>query len=281
MELESKAASESPSNNGAPLSVAPGQFDALKKWIAKQEAYEAATSQPAPLTDGQRKAMASLIRTRPEPAMGDDSWMQLLNRYRQAHPDDMGVIWTDGEFVSDEYEGGWTVGCRITEAPAGVTFPEQDEGGPLLFARKKDAKHYAAQCAVRWLMAQKLMPDNGRDVKFKDVPPSGDVDPLDDRFLARQRVPVVCHQLGFPAPRYQAVSDLEQPGLFDAYADFFSDSRINGSMFRVTGVRGENAAKEKVAELVLAHMLKLEEARKKEAAEIMGYEPQVKAEPVD
>lgn len=53
------------------------------------------------------------------------------------------------------------------------------QGVPQSFARKKDAKQFAAKSAVQWLMEQKLMPANGKDVAFSRqqgpttvVPPS-------------------------------------------------------------------------------------------------------------
>lgn len=45
--------------------------------------------------------------------------------------------------------------------------PETTQGLVQSFARKKDAKQFAAKCAVQWLMDQKLMPST---VKDADIP---------------------------------------------------------------------------------------------------------------
>ncbi len=47
-------------------------------------------------------------------------------------------------------------------------FPGSDEANPDegIFTRKKDAKQYAARCAVQWLMTEGLMPNDGVSVSF-------------------------------------------------------------------------------------------------------------------
>lgn len=49
--------------------------------------------------------------------------------------------------------------AAVGEAP-GTTFPPVDPSQPT-FERKKDAKKYAARCAVLWLRANGFMPQNG------------------------------------------------------------------------------------------------------------------------
>lgn len=67
----------------------------------------------------------------------------------------------------------------IVEAP-GASFPPADVS-QLTFARKKDAKKYAAKCAVEWLRAEGFMPQGG--ARF----PKGMATPHQQRLRQAQR----------------------------------------------------------------------------------------------
>jgi hypothetical protein len=61
-------------------------YQELKDWIAKQEAYEASTGKPPPLTPAQSKAIAELSRAAQAPSsnmvdisVGDEDYMSVLN----------------------------------------------------------------------------------------------------------------------------------------------------------------------------------------------------------
>lgn len=57
-------------------------WEALKSYIAKKEAYEAQNGRPAPLTDAELSAIGVLLPPAPprEPSIGDHNWVGLLNR---------------------------------------------------------------------------------------------------------------------------------------------------------------------------------------------------------
>lgn len=61
-------------------------YQDLKDWIARQEAYEASTGKPAPLTPAQSRAIAELSRAAQAPtpdmvnvSVGDEDYVSILN----------------------------------------------------------------------------------------------------------------------------------------------------------------------------------------------------------
>lgn len=153
----------------------------VKAWIAQQEAFEKATKTPAPLTNAQRKALEVLrlpLSVTPPPELGHVDYISLLNRYRQANYTGQELDWDEREASTKAVGGAIGRICSVTitesrkhpEAPV-ESFPAPGYGfekgeSPPVFPRKKDAKQYAAKCAVEWLIAQSMMPSNLRDVTF-------------------------------------------------------------------------------------------------------------------
>ncbi|KAI8963893.1 hypothetical protein F5Y11DRAFT_317729 [Daldinia sp. FL1419] len=140
-------------------------YKTILHWITRQLEFEAKHGTPAPLTDNQRKLLEKLqvalppaSSPQPEPDLGDANWVGLLLEYRAARQRVPNNI-PGGDFR--EFPGPtvygvqkWHCQVRIDEhtepfpGPDGGSFP----GGALpSFARKKDAKKYAAKCAVEWL----------------------------------------------------------------------------------------------------------------------------------
>ncbi|KAK3357508.1 hypothetical protein B0T25DRAFT_516927 [Lasiosphaeria hispida] len=148
----------------------PVDYRDIKEWIAHQESLP----QPAPLTDVQRKAIAelkaSIIIKVPEPELGCSDCVSLLCRFRDANQEDNVVI----SFRDEAGPGGtWLCFCSYvgpsssrepTEFPnRGSGFVADSRGTPVApgFAKKKDAKRYAAKCCVDWLMQEDLIPRSG------------------------------------------------------------------------------------------------------------------------
>ncbi|KAK3379416.1 hypothetical protein B0T24DRAFT_589986 [Lasiosphaeria ovina] len=177
----------------------PVDYRDLKAWIAEQEALP----QPAPLTEIQKKAIAELrasLGGRPEPELGDIDWVSLLYRYRDAYRAGGAVVLFADELAAQKK---WVCRCtfRGTAASELQRFPGPDGGlladvgggGTLVapsFARKKDAKRYAAKCCVEWLMAENRMPSDGLSVVFPKTktpavssllpPPPPQLDPVSE-----------------------------------------------------------------------------------------------------
>jgi hypothetical protein len=68
------------------VSVPASVYAAIQNWILQQQEHEATFSEPAPLTDAQRKAILDLelavvpaTAQQPEPEIGDVNWIGLLN----------------------------------------------------------------------------------------------------------------------------------------------------------------------------------------------------------
>ncbi|KAK3333421.1 hypothetical protein B0T19DRAFT_399106 [Cercophora scortea] len=160
---------------GSSLSVADqlDDFEDLKAWIAQREA----AAQPPPLTEAQRRALADLkaaIAT-PEPEAGEKDWVSLVFRYRDAHQ----LTGDTVSFPESPGPGGkWLCHCILSSAmwSEPKTFPGPERGLKVIdrvgtlgspgFARKKDAKQYAAKCCIEWLMSNSYMPSDGENVTF-------------------------------------------------------------------------------------------------------------------
>ncbi|KAI0845163.1 hypothetical protein F5Y00DRAFT_273231 [Daldinia vernicosa] len=144
----------------------------IQNWITRQLEYEATHGSPAPVTDTQRKLLEKLqvalppsTPPQPEPELGDANWVGLLLEYRAARQR-VPTNAPGGDFK--EQPGPivygvqkWHYQVHIDEHPE--PFPGPDGGlfpdGTLpSFARKKDAKKYAAKCAVEWLGVNGYMP---------------------------------------------------------------------------------------------------------------------------
>ncbi|RYO74063.1 hypothetical protein DL764_010986 [Monosporascus ibericus] len=147
-------------------------YTRLQEWILQQQDYEAKHSQPAPLTAAQRKLLSELeVAVTPaptEPQIGDTNWVGILLEYRAAHqiyPGDGGVEFSEEAVAVPGPSSSpmrWRFQVRIEERMA-APFPsaDGDSAEPPSFARKKDAKQFAARCAVEWLRANGHMPADG------------------------------------------------------------------------------------------------------------------------
>ncbi|KAI1338033.1 hypothetical protein F5Y15DRAFT_388744 [Xylariaceae sp. FL0016] len=142
-------------------------YQHLQEWITQQ------LTAPSLLTLEQREAVIRLERTlRPansmkaEPVVGDTNWVGILQEFRaaqQQRPNSItGIHFIEGSV--DPVWNRWLSTVTVAEhdspfpGPAGGLYPDGEQPG---FARKKDAKQYAAKCAVEWLRKNGHMPQNG------------------------------------------------------------------------------------------------------------------------
>ncbi|ROW12278.1 hypothetical protein VMCG_00440 [Cytospora schulzeri] len=283
----------------------------VKAWIAQQEAFEKATRTPARLTNAQRKALETLrvpLSVTPPPELGDMDYVSLLHRYRQANPTSEDLKWEEEEASTKAIGGAVGRICRVTisespdhaEAPV-ESFPAvghgvQKDEDPPVFPKKKDAKQYAAKCAIEWLIAQSYMPSNLKDVTFPKghgtsrpalsssfirgptedfnrvtTPPperpakgtSGAVDFRDESLPATQRVSALCRELGLPQPKY--VLTRSTPGTdryFNGKPDFgHENSMMPAGLGHVEHMEGVDKTKSAIASLVLEYLLQEHQER--------------------
>lgn len=285
-------------------------FEDIKAWIAEQE------SNPKPLTEPQRKAVAdlkiSIAKILTEPDIGTRDWVSLLHRYRDAHK----AVGADVEFQDAPTPSAqWTCVCMFkgasfTTDPSpfpkeGAGFVVDGRGIPSIpcFASKKKAKQYAAKCCVEWLMGEGYMPRNGVDVivpkpkpqpaqqpagrKGKQVavspgqdggdtttaaaaaatappakPPADPVDVHDDEVPASERAAELCQRLGFLVPQYRIKPEKGSHEFFGGFPDFGSDAvSFPDDLGLVSNCFSRKGAKERIAEEVLKHLLKIQTKR--------------------
>ncbi|RWA12133.1 hypothetical protein EKO27_g2953 [Xylaria grammica] len=264
--------------------VPPATYDLIGTWINQQQ------QAPVPLTDKLRSALIGLenaLKAEPvpqsEPELGDVNWVGLLQEYRAAYPFKGSQEVNFAESPFDPTNRGqirWKCQVTIGEAP-NAAFPHADGNQPA-FARKKDAKKYAAKCAVEWLRAKGFLPKEGvrfpkgtitahqqqaqsksqqlkessnSHAKAPSPPTSIPSSPFDSsQPSAAGQVSELCRALGIPHPKYDC-----RPvggGFFRGYADFGSYTNMlpfDGSKLG-PDVMGKKAAKEMVAEYLLEQL---------------------------
>ncbi|KAH8158567.1 hypothetical protein CIB48_g9684 [Xylaria polymorpha] len=262
--------------------VSPTTYDLIGTWIGQQR------QAPAPLTDKLRSALLGLEYalkvesvSLSEPEMGDFNWVGHLQEYRAAHPycGSREVSFVDSSF-DPTGRGPLRWKCQVTlgEAP-GEPFPHGD-ASQQTFAKKRDAKKYAARCAVEWLRVKGFMPQNQQQQQqqiqpkapnspshTKLAPPAPiPASPFDaSQPSAAHQVSELCTSLGISSPTYK-VEPTNDAGFFGGYADFGSYGALlpfDISKSRVENIMGKKAAKEMIAENLLRL---LQEERQKRAA---------------
>ncbi|KAI1437740.1 hypothetical protein GGR50DRAFT_643977 [Xylaria sp. CBS 124048] len=285
-------------------SVAPATYEIILTWIVQQRRA------PEPLTDRLRTALLNLeyaVKAESpglsEPDLGDMNWVGLLQEYRDVHPigarEDL--FTTTGFDPTGRGPLRWVCHVTLAEEPR-PTFPMATDGPPPSFARKKDAKKYAAKCAIEWLQEQRYMPQNG--VRFpKPIPailmgqrqqtplgnhnnnnnngqpnmPMNTANGLppsssdDTQLPLTNRVAQLCNALGFRGPTYK----LESPnndGLYRGCADFGDDSGLLpfdvSRLCFVENAPGQKVAKEMIAKDLLPYLL-VEQGKREN--EFRGY----------
>ncbi|TRX90806.1 hypothetical protein FHL15_008385 [Xylaria flabelliformis] len=280
--------------------VSSTTYDLIGAWVGQQRLA------PTPLTDKLRSALLGLeyaLKVESvsvvEPELGEFNWVGHLQEYRAARPfqGSREVIFTDSPFDPTGRALRWK--CQVFLAEAKETFPYGD-ASQHTFAKKRDAKRYAAKCAVDWLRANGFMPQSG-GVKFpksasifsqqkqqqqqqaQPKPPSSPfhttkpssppavipASPFDaSQPSAAHQANELCTVLGLPSPVYRVESTDEKGSFFSGSADFGAYNAIlpfDVSKSRVENIMGKKAAKEMIAE----NLLKLlqEEKQKRAAAD--------------
>lgn len=150
------------------MAVPPGVIQDVAKWLQEQQDYEEANGKPAPMHASIKDALcqlhallkpASVIP--PGAELGDLDWISLLARYNQGkRPASSSPSYTDEAGGDMAHLQRWI--SRVTLEEHSQSFPNPSSPGsdphPPAFGRKKDARQYAAKCAVSWLLDQRLMP---------------------------------------------------------------------------------------------------------------------------
>lgn len=220
----------------------------------------------------------------------------------------------------DSAQSKWCCTCNI-KVP-GITdsadFPREDEGFVVVdekggrkapsFARKKDAKRYAAKCVVDWLRKQgkdikvpKLISNGGQQpaselaLPAENKPTSAQLptpaglptttttttttkeanapaDNSDDEVSAVDRVKELCVHLGMQNPSYKIVES--EPGssiFYNGYADFGVDHISFGTeRFEVKNCFTKKGAKEQIAEQALRWLIVEKKRRDDQNAALLG-----------
>lgn len=180
--------------------------------------------------------------------------------YRSAHP-----IKDAGLSYNETQVGGPRFGCvaLIAESP-------DHFGAGVFFSSKKASKQYASKKAIDWLIANKYMPADG-SVRFPKVPPAAQSLPASspppmskDSISSAAQVPVLCHRLGINVPTYRIVPITPGASVYDGWADFGSESVIDGKIGEVKTVFGKKQTKEQIASRTLLFLRGIEKHRREQ-----------------
>jgi hypothetical protein len=190
------------------------------------------------------------------------------SEYRNAQPTPTGGL-TYAEEVVAQVQPRFTCTVVLHESL-------QHFGGTISFPNKKDAKRYASKKAVDWLIENQYMPADGSIKFLKAAPPPviktiGPVQPatpspadtpkqLKTTSYAGQ-VPELCCRLGFNTPTYEITKHSENTPLWNGYAHFGGDPRIEGKVGEVKSIYGKGNAKEQIAMEVLSFLKDIERQR--------------------
>ncbi|KAF7538063.1 hypothetical protein G7054_g3274 [Neopestalotiopsis clavispora] len=134
------------------MAVPPGVIQDVAKWLQEQQDYEEANGKPAPMHDSIRDALCQLhALLKPASPVS----------YNQGkRPASSAPSYTDEAGGDMAHLQRWI--SRVTLEEHSQSFPNPSSPGsdpyPPSFGRKKDARQYAAKCAVSWLLDQRLMP---------------------------------------------------------------------------------------------------------------------------
>ncbi|KAI5926611.1 hypothetical protein F4810DRAFT_707699 [Camillea tinctor] len=293
------------------MTVPASTYETVQKWIGRQ--LESNTA----VTEAQRELLVNLEHSinpppppRAEPELDSVNWIE----YRAALRMPTGgsaVVFTESQV--DPHSVGpsnWLAQVTIDEHPSPFPGPSGglfEDGTQPSFARKKDAKKYAAKCAIEWLRANQYMPQDG--VKFPKVkqaapqpvqkstqksksqssPPRNNqpnspkankspktpvpVSPFDDTEpSAVVKVTELCGRLGF---RMKYVIDQVSPNseFFNGYPDFgIYAAQFPDDIGCVKNILGRKAAKEKIAEELLEVLEKIEDERRERDRKFMSGE---------
>ncbi|CAG8971508.1 hypothetical protein HYALB_00002093 [Hymenoscyphus albidus] len=209
--------------------------------------------------------------------MGDTNWIGKLNEYRSVHPAATGTGLTYTEHTLPGNPPRFSCAVEIRETP--IKFG--GNSNVISFANKKAAKHYASKRAIDWLVGNGFMP-NYASLKFpkasqpqpkqtakapKPQPPppqqqqSAAAPSTPNKIKYTSQVPDLCNRLGFDVPRYELTKVVENAALWDGYAHFAGDPRIDGPVGMVKGVFGQKNAKEAIAQELVSFLKSIEKHR--------------------
>ncbi|KAG9244872.1 hypothetical protein BJ878DRAFT_459455 [Calycina marina] len=245
------------------------QLDSTRSQHMKQAAANALAQGPqrrprkkAPSAVDQ-EAIAAEARAVAE--IGDTNWTGRLGEYRAAHP-------TAATIKGIEYNelNGPRFRCTVTihEAPH-MPFGQGDVS--LSFTKKKEAKQYASKKAIDWLMQSGFMPPDGtvRWPKSTPLPGAKIIGPkiptaspvVTGKTSFAAKVPPFAHKLGFSPPTYDISRVSEEAPIYNGFAHWPNDARIEGKVGEVINIYGQKSAKEAIAKLVLEFLADIENQR--------------------
>ncbi|KAI0166662.1 hypothetical protein GGR57DRAFT_447436 [Xylariaceae sp. FL1272] len=277
-----------------PAAVTPATLDLIQGWIIKQRQAPTQVTNPGlenALLNLERQIRMQIASDQATPEMGETNWIGLLQEYRAAHPISgsalQGISWTEGhQPIPGSQVSRFACHVKINEHPnpfPGVTHGLNLDGTQPSFAKKKDAKAYAAKCAVEWLRETGRMPKYG-GVKFPKAPvqakpqpppkppspkakrapvqdsPFGDTDSDPS---ATHEVSLLIQQLAYPTMTYDVHFE---DGFWHGRANFGNSFLLvpfEKELKHVKDVMSKSLAKEEIARDILPY-LRAEKAKREE-----------------
>jgi hypothetical protein len=225
------------------------------------------------------------------------SYSLIVQEYRSAHPPAEGLTYHETAVPGNPPR--FTCAVTLRETP--IRF---NATTAVTFSNKKHAKHYASKRAVDWLIGNGFMPKDGsvkfqkvatpQAVKRAKVPPpqpksklkqelpshpssqnenvtraispsENSATPSDagqTRFATM--VPELCERLGFEPPSYELSKVADNAALYNGFAHFRGDPRIDGPIGEVRNIFGRKDAKEAIAQELVSFLKSIEKHRREQ-----------------
>ncbi|TGO28041.1 hypothetical protein BPAE_0033g00430 [Botrytis paeoniae] len=203
--------------------------------------------------------------------MGNTNWVGKLLEYHQAN-----AIIPPPEYIEHQ----------VSEQRFGCSVIIRQKTEPITtlasFSKKKDAKKFISKLAIDWLISQNLMPSTGA-VKFPKTPIATPIPDTRERSTSPtpypSLVPGLCIALGFNPPAYRLKLMSEGTSFYEIYADFGSDTRVDGPVGKLTDIYGQKKAKEACAKEVFKFLKAIERSREADIVAQQGEERRSVEEP--
>jgi hypothetical protein len=170
--------------------------------------------------------------------------------------------------------GPWRVTCTINHGEFQRTFPSEEFG--VGFARKKDAKRYAAKLAYESLMqganepdSRLAAPDQDRATAATAAVPAAKRKREDKIPPATEQITRLCAKLGVKAPQYAFTGE---PGQWNGRLIFGHDQDVPLGLGTVSNIYEKEEAKKIMADAFLQWLIEIDEDRDRKWRSLVGDE---------
>jgi hypothetical protein len=155
----------------------------------------------------------------------------------------------------------WLIGNGFMPKDGSVKFPKVATSQPI--KRAKIPPPQPKQKVKQELPSHPVTPDKAPIQEKSPLANTATLATLSDGSKTRftSMVPELCERLGFDVPHYELTKVVDNGALWNGYAHFGGDPRIDGPIGEVKAVYGQKNAKEAIAEELVSFLKSIEKHR--------------------